>query len=225
MRLRDWITDEGKQQSTSSRRVCVLDQLSRLSTRTIQSTIRNKPCQAEICPISLGSRRSVTPTEMSPGHATDRRERNPADVIRPHRDEHARDWVMGACQEAIATGYIAAVIQRFIQEPLYAWPHLQHVLGPAVVDFQARRLLGYRQEAANIHSFGCSSNDFRQCPVPKSLGTQTDVVGRKWRPELTCRAVFLWHQLSICWDRHSGGQSAMPPRALCGPGGLCRRRA
>jgi hypothetical protein len=49
-------------------------------------------------------------------HATDHRVRNPADVIRLHRDEHARDWLIGACQEAIACGDIDAVVQRFLPE-------------------------------------------------------------------------------------------------------------
>jgi hypothetical protein len=38
-------------------------------------------------------------------------------VIRLHRDEHARDWLTGACQEAIATGDIAAALRRFLREP------------------------------------------------------------------------------------------------------------
>ena len=42
-------------------------------------------------------------------HTTDRCVRNPADVIRLHRDEHARDWLIGACQEAIACGTVAIV--------------------------------------------------------------------------------------------------------------------
>jgi hypothetical protein len=50
-------------------------------------------------------------------HTTDRRVRNLADVIRLHRDEHARDWLTGACQEAIATGDIEAVLRRFLREP------------------------------------------------------------------------------------------------------------
>jgi hypothetical protein len=49
-------------------------------------------------------------------HTVDRGVRNPADVIRLHRDEHARDWLIGACQEAIACGDIDAVIQRFLPE-------------------------------------------------------------------------------------------------------------
>ncbi|MEW6378700.1 MAG: hypothetical protein AB1611_03710 [bacterium] len=42
--------------------------------------------------------------------------RTPADVIRRHRDEHTRDWLVGACQEAIATGDVEAVVQRFMRE-------------------------------------------------------------------------------------------------------------
>jgi hypothetical protein len=41
--------------------------------------------------------------------------RNHADVIRQHRDEHTRDWLMGACQEAVATGNIEAVLKRFLR--------------------------------------------------------------------------------------------------------------
>jgi len=41
--------------------------------------------------------------------------RNLADVIRHHRDEPTRDWLTGACQEAIATGDIAAVLNRFLR--------------------------------------------------------------------------------------------------------------
>lgn len=44
----------------------------------------------------------------------DARLRNPADVIRRHRDEHTRDWLEGACQEAIATGDIGAVLHRYL---------------------------------------------------------------------------------------------------------------
>ena len=49
-------------------------------------------------------------------YATDWRVQTPADVIRLHRDEHARDWLIGACQEAIACGDIQAVIDRFLRE-------------------------------------------------------------------------------------------------------------
>jgi hypothetical protein len=41
--------------------------------------------------------------------------RNPADIIRRHRDEHACDWLTGACQEAVATGDIETVLQRFLR--------------------------------------------------------------------------------------------------------------
>lgn len=37
------------------------------------------------------------------------------DVIRYHHDEHARDWLSGACQEAIATGNLEAVLQRYLR--------------------------------------------------------------------------------------------------------------
>lgn len=56
-------------------------------------------------------------TQWRLAHTTDRHVRNPADVIRLHRNEHARDWLMGAIQEAIATGDAEAVIQRFLREP------------------------------------------------------------------------------------------------------------
>lgn len=38
-----------------------------------------------------------------------------ADVLRQHRDEHTRDWLRGACQEAIASGDLNAVLQRFLR--------------------------------------------------------------------------------------------------------------
>jgi Transposase DDE domain len=41
--------------------------------------------------------------------------RTPADVIRQHRDEHAIDWLTGACQEAIAIGQVEPVLQRFLR--------------------------------------------------------------------------------------------------------------
>ena len=41
---------------------------------------------------------------------------NPADVIRQHRDEHARDWLIGACQEVLCTGDIASVLQRYLRQ-------------------------------------------------------------------------------------------------------------
>ena len=40
---------------------------------------------------------------------------NPADIIRRHRDEHAVDWLTGACQEAVATGDVQAVLNRFLR--------------------------------------------------------------------------------------------------------------
>jgi hypothetical protein len=49
-------------------------------------------------------------------HTTDRHVQSPADVIRLHRDEHARDWLIGACQEAIACGNIEAVVQRYLRQ-------------------------------------------------------------------------------------------------------------
>jgi len=42
--------------------------------------------------------------------------RNPADVIRLHRDEHAREWLVGACQEALACGSVEPVIKRFLRQ-------------------------------------------------------------------------------------------------------------
>ena len=41
--------------------------------------------------------------------------RNLADVIRHHRDEHPRDWLTDAGQEAMATGDLAAVLNRFLR--------------------------------------------------------------------------------------------------------------
>jgi hypothetical protein len=41
---------------------------------------------------------------------------NLAAVIRQHRDEHARDWLTGACQEAIATGDLTAVLNRYLAQ-------------------------------------------------------------------------------------------------------------
>lgn len=41
--------------------------------------------------------------------------RNPADVIRLHRGEHARAWLVGACQQALACGSVEPVIQRFLR--------------------------------------------------------------------------------------------------------------
>lgn len=40
---------------------------------------------------------------------------SPADVIRRHRDEHAIEWLTGACQEAITTGDVEAVLKRFLR--------------------------------------------------------------------------------------------------------------
>lgn len=49
-------------------------------------------------------------------HTMNRQVQNPADVIRLHRDEHACDWLLGACQEAIASGNIDSVLQRFLRQ-------------------------------------------------------------------------------------------------------------
>lgn len=38
-----------------------------------------------------------------------------ADIIQLHRDEHARDWLRGACQEAIATGNLDRVLNHFLR--------------------------------------------------------------------------------------------------------------
>ena len=48
------------------------------------------------------------------GHCDNHRARNPADVIRLHRDEHAQDWLRGACTEAIATGDLDSVLRRYL---------------------------------------------------------------------------------------------------------------
>jgi DDE superfamily endonuclease len=39
------------------------------------------------------------------------------DVIRRHRDEHAERWLTAALQEALATGTIEPVLQRFLRQP------------------------------------------------------------------------------------------------------------
>lgn len=49
-------------------------------------------------------------------HAVDHRLQNPADVIRLHRDEHSRKWLIAACQEAIASGNIDPVLKRFLRQ-------------------------------------------------------------------------------------------------------------
>ncbi len=41
--------------------------------------------------------------------------RNPADITRRHRDEHALDWLTGACREAITTGNVETVPKRFLR--------------------------------------------------------------------------------------------------------------
>jgi len=43
------------------------------------------------------------------------RVQNAADVIRLHRDEHAQDWLRGACLEAIATGDLESVLRRYLR--------------------------------------------------------------------------------------------------------------
>jgi hypothetical protein len=50
------------------------------------------------------------------GQTNDRQVRNPADVIRLHRDEHAQDWLRGACLEAVATGDLEAVLRRYLRQ-------------------------------------------------------------------------------------------------------------
>jgi len=42
--------------------------------------------------------------------------RTPADVIRQHRDEHARDWLSGACQEVLASGEVESVPCRYLRQ-------------------------------------------------------------------------------------------------------------
>ena len=39
------------------------------------------------------------------------------DVIRRHREEHARAWLTAALQEALASGSIEPVLQRFLRQP------------------------------------------------------------------------------------------------------------
>jgi len=41
---------------------------------------------------------------------------NLAAIIRFHRDEHARDWLTGACQEAMTTGDLTAVLNRYLAQ-------------------------------------------------------------------------------------------------------------
>lgn len=43
-----------------------------------------------------------------------------ADVIRQHRAEHAQAVLIAACQEAIRTGAIEPILERFIAWPLAA---------------------------------------------------------------------------------------------------------
>lgn len=40
----------------------------------------------------------------------------PADIIRRHREEHARDWLTGALQMVLETGSIESVLQHFLPE-------------------------------------------------------------------------------------------------------------
>jgi hypothetical protein len=40
-----------------------------------------------------------------------------ADVIRLHRDEHARTWLIGACSLAIESGSITVVLDQFLRSP------------------------------------------------------------------------------------------------------------
>jgi len=42
--------------------------------------------------------------------------RTPADFMRIHQDEHARQWLIGACQVALQEGAIEPVLQRFLRE-------------------------------------------------------------------------------------------------------------
>ena len=39
------------------------------------------------------------------------------DLIRRHREEHAQAWLTAALQEALATGTIEPVLQRFLRQP------------------------------------------------------------------------------------------------------------
>jgi hypothetical protein len=55
-------------------------------------------------------------TQWRLAHTSDPSVRSPADVIRQHRDEHARDWLIGACQEAIASNSVDSVLKRFLRE-------------------------------------------------------------------------------------------------------------
>ncbi len=42
--------------------------------------------------------------------------KTPADLIRRHQDEHARVWLIGACQLALEEGNVEPVLQRFLRE-------------------------------------------------------------------------------------------------------------
>ena len=42
----------------------------------------------------------------------------PADIIRRHREEHARDWLRSALQMALDVGAIEPVLQRFLPTPV-----------------------------------------------------------------------------------------------------------
>ena len=45
--------------------------------------------------------------------------RSLADVIHQHRAEHAQEVLTSACQQAIQTGSIEPVLQRFITAPVF----------------------------------------------------------------------------------------------------------
>jgi hypothetical protein len=55
-------------------------------------------------------------TQWRLAHSANPQMQNPADVIRLHRDEHARDWLLGACQQALACGSIEPVLKRFLRQ-------------------------------------------------------------------------------------------------------------
>jgi len=49
-------------------------------------------------------------------HSRGPRVQNPADVLRTHRDEHAHNLLRAACEEAIATGDVEAVLRRYLPQ-------------------------------------------------------------------------------------------------------------
>jgi hypothetical protein len=53
---------------------------------------------------------------MASGYPSIPQAQNSADVIRQHRDEHARDSLIGDGQGALATGDIASDLQLYLRQ-------------------------------------------------------------------------------------------------------------